>query len=342
MKLLKVILVLFGVIAGIMAKSIFVQPTFRPVCPPGFVLDRFESCVEIIEIDTDDYEVFLIAKMSSVDYEDAEEEEIRQEERELSDAPYDNFKGNRESSNDDPPVAPPSKHLHFQDNPGLDVLESNDYDPMLSKDKRSTLPLLELNDVEIPGGTSPTEELTTHDIKASPKLEIRPKDVEPKTEAIKMNLLLVKKYSNSIQVPSNPSMINKMDSSADNPRPTEFANTKLNTHSTTTNEDNIAVTTLNEGQPLLRVSKPSQKSAIPHKTKTTDSAIDHSTPSEALIVPLLNLDRISTNGKINSKLPNKSSMEKPNKQSHRIKLRHFSLSGLLKKVLGGRKHKNKT
>lgn len=142
MKLLKVILVLLSVITGNSSKSIFVHPTFRPTCPQGFVMDNFGACVELFEINSEGHEFFLIAKISSFDYDDTDESES---EPMLSDEPDDNGNSSEDSEF---PLAPPSTHLNFQDYSGPDVLEQagnfSDSSTTILKDKRSTAPFVEL------------------------------------------------------------------------------------------------------------------------------------------------------------------------------------------------------
>lgn len=116
MKPLKVIFMLLSVIAGSYSKTIFVQPTFRPICPRGFAPDSSGSCIEIIEIDRADYEFFLIAKISSVDYEDDYDSDELQ-----SDQPT--------------PDESPSKHLNL----GPEVMEDDVNFSMIMKRKRSSL-----------------------------------------------------------------------------------------------------------------------------------------------------------------------------------------------------------
>lgn len=136
MRLLKVFIVVLSVVTGSYTKSIFVQPTFRPKCPHGSELDDSGMCVNLLEIDRANYELFVLAKFGSVDYSDEAEPEPPQADE------SDDFQNPPDSVSapgDDFPEAPP---VMLQDDPGFSHMELRGKLPSdlgtNPKDKRST------------------------------------------------------------------------------------------------------------------------------------------------------------------------------------------------------------
>lgn len=389
MKLLKVILVL-SVVTGICSKSIFVQPTFRPTCPYGFVLDRFGTCVEIIEVDRDDYELFLIAKISSVDYDDEPELEPAQ-----ADQPAESEDSNRDPDTVYIPEAPPSGRLTLQDSPDLDVMEeggtfSDELEIMISKDKRSTSPLVEFQTEDNSTESLSTEQSDIYPLTVTEKAleniepiheislfngNISSGDVEKDLRLTLQTDSLVKQENISAKM-SNPNYRshniiengvtqhievvskNQIPNIQDIGGPsqevidTDPGNTPLTSFSLQVkNQDNAVtpkhfVVDLNGQKNILKKTSSSSSNGLPKHQASRQSGNNGTATIKTFLISLLNSGRESTNKKsyvesVNDENTN-DNIGKSNKIPHNREWRYFKIYGVLRKVVGGRRHKNKT
>lgn len=362
MRLLRVFIVLFSVFSGNSSKSIFVQPTFRPNCPHGFVLDRSGMCVEIIEIDRDDYEVFLIAKISSVDYEDDSEPEAPQ-----SDQPSDaeNYVSNHHPPNADMPDAPPTI---FQENSVPEVLEeignfSNEFVSPNSKDKRSTSPLNDLTleeissqrsvneNSEFPSNTTPQDipgiapENVTQQIDVNVNNEIGNFSVD-ETGYLKRTDL--HRLSNNFLDEISENEEGKIISVSPNNEISLKHSKNLieKEHNDSDTASKFSINLLLKNKVLKKSMNIATEISLIHKRKANNKNGGILVPSKKFVVTFLN----SQNKTMSSEIGNKSQIiekhtenfGRSTKLRHSQKWKHQNLYGVLKKVFGGRRHKSKS
>lgn len=334
MKLLRVIIVLFSVITGNSSKSIFVQPTFRPNCPHGFVLDRSGMCVEIIEIDRDDYEVFLIAKISSVDYEDYSEPEPPQ-----SDQPSDSDNPGLNNLNGVSPDAPPTI-----------VQDESIGKSTNSIDKRSTSPLTDLTMEE-----NSSERITTED---SEFTSIANRDIlENVTQQIGVteNDEIENFNASNASSKDSPALnetggVDTMQKQLlENTFPSVIINNSENLkgkhHSHSHTSPKFSMNLLLQNRILKKSMNIATEVSLKHKRKGDTKNAGILIPSKKIFITFMNSD-----SKIHSKTGNRSQitenstedLEIPTKLRHSQKRKHQNLFGVLKKVFGGRKHKSKS